>query len=210
MVLFIGRLVMTLPRWDDEMKFELLRLKSELRSENFRVLHAPIGLGALKKNAIDIASFPHLKPAAAADNRRRNDLPHTAESKLGSVPALPPIPSFPSASSSRSLSKLLIIHSLDLGFVTVTLGLGLLLASWLIDPGHVSDNPDLLRQALPMHFVIKSSVAWLVAGLYGFFSVYWLFFKLVSGSTLGESFLDNFWSLQNSRRAKSIKDSIDS
>lgn len=207
---------MTLPKWDEEMKFELLRLKSELRSENFRVLHTPIGLGRL--TASDIESGPELKSApsshsfhsAMSEHQRMQCAQPSIESRLAAVPSLPPLPTKSVSSMSRSLTKILIIHTLDVGFVVMTLGLGLLLATWLIDPGHVPTNPELLKQATPLRFLLENNLFVLALGLYGFFSLYWLFFKLVSGSTLGESFLDNFWSLQNPRRTASVKDSGDS
>lgn len=205
---------MTLPKWDDEMKFELLRLKSELRPDNFRVLHRPIGLGRLIEP--ELPSAPEYRSQAMASHTSPSDpaskqgaqLP--IESRLAALPSLPPLPTTSVSSMSRGLTKMLLIHALDIGFVVMTIGLGLLLASWLIDPGHVSKNPELLKQATPLRFLFKSNILILALGLYGFFSLYWLFFKLVSGSTLGESFLDNFRSLQNPRRSASVKDSGDS
>ena len=213
---------MALPRWDEEMKFELLRLKTELRSENFRALHTPIGLGLISKALEDESNpqngiYPHLTNAAlvmsTSTATTRANGQKAANARLPSLPSLPPLAPLPpktASSMSRSLTKILIIHSLDVGFVVMTLGLGLLLASWLIDPDHLSENPELLKQATPIRFLLESNALTLALGLYGFFSLYWLFFKLVSGSTLGESFLDNFWSLQNPRRMPSVKDSGDS
>lgn len=214
---------MTLPKWDDEMKFELLRLKSELRPDNFRVLHNPIGLGRIAKSdeaqAVE-ALHPNLLASARAPaslhipdalrQTRANEPQSSIESRLAAVPSLPPLPTKSGSPLGRSLTKIFLIHLLDVAFVLMTLGLGLLLATWLIDPGHVPPNTDLLKQATPMRFLFESNLLFLVLGLYGFFSLYWLFFKLVSGSTLGESFLDNFWSLQNPRRTASVKDSRDS
>ncbi|MBC7658201.1 MAG: hypothetical protein H7249_00680 [Chitinophagaceae bacterium] len=208
---------MTLPRWDEDMKFELLKLKSELRPENFRVLHAPLGLGRLTKSdavtALKEPVFPHLAlpqhPEGILDTNKGTSS-KAIEARLAAIPSLPELPSHATVSLSRRFSKLLIIHTLDVGFVVMTVALGLLLASWLIDPSHVSENPELLKQATPIRFLAESNAVTIVLGLYGFFSLYWLFFKLVSGSTLGESFLDNFWSLQNPRRTALGKDSGDS
>ncbi len=57
---------MSLPRWDDEMKFELFRLKSELRPENFRVLAPPLGIGHMKpegQTSVSKALYPALAAA---------------------------------------------------------------------------------------------------------------------------------------------------
>jgi len=254
---------MTLPKWDEEMKYELLRLKSELRSDNFRVLHNPIGLGRLSggdgssfggkelfpmpKLAQPLFAPPHDGPAPlAAPLRKDRDKDREKESGLlAAIPPLPPLPPLPQTQSqsqapmplkaqavasplptqlplplpplsaeglslSSRVMKKAIAHSLDLTFVVMTLGLGLLLATWLIGPVNVSENPDHLKHAAPLRFLMESSTLALVLGVYGFFSFYWLFFKLVSGSTLGESFLDNFSSLQNSRNTPPVNDSGDS
>lgn len=207
---------MTLPRWDEEMKFELLRLKSELRSENFRVLHTPIGLGRLTASRVESPSDASLLAgsptftSSVSDFQFKPVAQKLMESRLAAVPSLPTLPTKSVSSMSRSLTKILIIHTLDVGFVVMTLGFGLLLATWLIDPGHGPANPELLKQATPLRFLLENNLFVLALGLYGFFTLYWLFFKLVSGSTLGESFLDNFWSLQNPGKASSVKDSGDS
>ncbi len=221
---------MTLPRWDEDMKYELLRLKSELRSDSFRVLHTPLGLGRVvgseQKAALSTGSELYALPLSQvlftppSEHTVHQELEAAREAALAAAqaqvqaPALSlPVLSEPlplPTSLAQRLVKILIVHSLDLGFVVVTLGLGLLLATWLIDPGNVSENPNLLKHAAPLRFLLGSNTLALVLGVYGFFSFYWLFFKLVSGSTLAESFLDNFWSLQNPRKAPSVKDSGDS
>ncbi len=194
---------MSLPKWDDEMKFELLRLKSELKPENFRSLHRPIGLGKLTKKSAqkNLAHSP-------AKNPRRQSA--TSEENLRPRFRPESIPPVPTAEPKRGLTRLVFAHALDILFVTTTLGLGLLLASYVMDPNHVSDNPELLRQAVPLRFLAKAKGIQLVLGLYGFFGLYWVFFKLASGATLGESFLDNFWTLQKSRERAPVKDSGDS
>ncbi len=201
---------MILPQWDSDMKFELLRLKSELRAENFRALHHPIGLGhptASRQESQGTSLSPLSGPSA-----RSTVGPAPVAPRLGAAPPLP-LPSLPMNSASpmpRSLTKIFFIHFLDIVFVLITLGLGLLFACWLIDPGHVPWSPEQLKQASPLRFLREVHVVGLMLALYSFFSLYWLFFKLVSGSTLGESFLDNFWTLQKPRTAASIKDSGDS
>ncbi|RZA12990.1 MAG: hypothetical protein EOP10_30505, partial [Proteobacteria bacterium] len=135
---------MTLPRWDEEMKFELLRLKSELRPENFRVLHAPIGLGRITK--IDEPAAQPISYARAVKS---------AETHVAAIPPLPLPAAKHNSSMSRSLARLLIIHSLDVAFVVMTLGLGLLFASWLIDPGHMALSPELLKRAAPIRFLLE-------------------------------------------------------
>ncbi|RZA23964.1 MAG: hypothetical protein EOP10_11295 [Proteobacteria bacterium] len=193
---------MTLPRWDDDMKFELLRLKNDLKAENFRALHNPIGLRPItRKSETKIPrSISPMAPVSVKPPSRFR--PETLPTGLS--------PDLPQRAHSKSFSRLLVIHALDIAFVLLTIGLGLLLATWVIDPKHISKNPVLLKQAAPLLFLTKSNAFALVALLYGFFSLYWLFFKLVTGSTLGESFLDNFRTLQNPRRQASAKDSGDS
>src|SRR5690606_16359161 len=68
--LSIGDRLMSLPRWDDDMKFELLRLKSELKPENFRVLHTPIGIGAVTKAPAPLHKKMKAAPAFSQEPRK--------------------------------------------------------------------------------------------------------------------------------------------
>lgn len=217
---------MSLPRWDDEMKFELLRLKSELRPESFRVLHTPMGIGVSTKRQ-DTPNprgvhLPHLTkstqrlagtspeakhPSVARSPKASEQKRSEPKAKLNTPVAVAPLPT---KKFSNRWPKLLLVHALDLAFVLLTLGLGLLLANWFIDPKNFSANPGVLKQAFPLQLLIKSHGFKLLLGLYAFFSVYWLFFKLVTGSTLGESFFGNIGPLQNPRDTAPVKDSSDS
>jgi hypothetical protein len=228
---------MTLPRWDDEMRFELLRLKNELKAENFRILHHPIGLRAVAKVQEARAQTPQIplpmtRSASLSQSQTKSHSSLSLSQSTANAPSKAPASANkrinqtsrfrPSARAEGALhltalarvqlgiTKRLVIHALDIVFVSMTIGLGLLLASWITDPTHLSKNPELLRQTPPLRFLMHSNVILLVALLYGFFSLYWLFFKLVTGSTLGESFLDNFRNLQNPRGGASAKDSGDS
>lgn len=207
---------MSLPRWDDEMKFELLRLKSELKVENFRVLHQPLGLGRVTKKTSEVKMGPPLQTTVSELRQHAIDV-HAAKFRSAASSSTPTHarPSQfsqerRSRSAPNSFSRFILVHALDVGFVLLSIAFGVLLAIWVIDPKHLSENPQLLRQSLPLQFLMESNAFALVIGLYAFFSLYWLFFKFVTGSTLGESFLNNFWSLQNPRKSASVKDSGDS
>lgn len=201
---------MSLPRWDDEMKFELLRLKSELKPENFRVLHQPMGLGTLTKKP----SSNKNPITESTKNLRASPSPLEARPsspKLRSAPQAAPIPTPVVRTKPQSaLLRTFFVHALDISFVLLTVVIGVLLTIWVIDPTHFSKNPELLKRSIPVQFISKNSALALVAGLYAFFSLYWLFFKLVSGSTLGESFLENFRTSHNPRQHASGKASGDS
>lgn len=215
------------PRWDDEMKFELFRLKSELRSENFRVLATPLGLGRIKadpsqarrperslyptltKSSAEPLSGPSTQPSPEAlfprpqrpvsravpvklnmDSPRRT-LTHESEeidlSALASPLMVDERPHF-----GFKLSHFLLAHLLDLSFVGLCLGLGFVVLVLILDPSHLSLGPEGLLESVPMQVLQRLEIWAIALGVYTVFGLYWLFFKLVSGSTLGESCVNNF------------------
>lgn len=213
------------PRWDDEMKFELFRLKSELRSENFRVLATPLGLGrlmadpqqarrperslypSLTRTTEPLAAqtltrtaepqlFPRparaiLRPIQVTAEPIRRTLTHETEeldlSALASPLMVEEKPHF-----GFKLSHFLLAHILDLTFVGICLALGFVVLVLILDPGHLSLAPDGLLESVPMQVLRRLETWTLCLGVYVVFGLYWLFFKLVSGSTLGESCVNNF------------------
>ncbi len=201
---------MSLPRWDDEMKFELLRLKTELKPENFRALHRPIGLGISTKKNQTPSKLPHLAPKTNTAQVHEGSRQAQMRFRPQSITERQDAPRQVAPSFSQKLLRLLAIHTLDILFVVITLGVGLLAAAWILDPASVSTDPLLLKEAAPVRILLKSKGFMILLGVYGFFSVYWLFFKIATGATLGESFLGNFRNLQNTRDTRSIKDSGDS
>ncbi len=213
---------MSQPQWDEEMKFELFRLKSDLRIENFRVLATPLGLGQVQQDAAEAESPLFPSPPLAT--------PVPAAAFQASVLLnAPPIPTKPlpppqaiampltrvenfepieenldeqmTAYSQDSLvyqprwiiySRFILGHSLDLLFVGSSLAIGLLVLTWVTDPTHMSLDWSLLSQAFPINLLQKMRLWALLAGLYLVFTVYWLFFRFVSGQTLGESCVHSF------------------
>lgn len=192
---------MSLPRWDDEMKFELLRLKSELRPENFRVLHQPLGLGTLRADLGQTSPFPHLAPMAQptpadpwleTQAQEKNKARPTSRGmqpppSLLSAEGLPSARSKAPSSGLASYARFALVHILDLSFVCLCLSLGLILLSWVVDPQHLSFDLGTLKQASPLQFLQNLQTLALVLGVYTAFVLYWIFFKVVSGSTLGET-----------------------
>ncbi len=214
------------PRWDDEMKFELFRLRSELRTENFQVLATPLGLGR-PRSETDRAEKPLYPPMRAAlplrstqkvqtrqpimpaalpraELSQRDNRPVTPQRESALSAAMPA--DFPLSGQEQPLSSLgpvhalvqrpwlrwILVHLLDLGFVLVCLALGLVALGFILDPTHMSWTPDHLAQAVPLQ-VLRRLQSWMLGvGIYMIFAIYWLFFKFVSGATLGETCLPKF------------------
>ena len=221
------------PRWDDEMKFELFRLRSELRTENFRVLATPLGLGRMRveKERSEKPLYPPMRvflpvrPALAAQSKGQalqipgtRGLADTAsisqESRApairrdiaqpASMPTDRPLASFPAATTTdnsrdkgssfthRPWLRWVFVHLLDLGFVMICLALGLVALGFILDPSNMSWTPEHLGQAVPLQILRRLQSWMLVIGIYMVFAIYWLFFKFVSGATLGETCLPKF------------------
>jgi hypothetical protein len=207
------------PLWDDEMKFELFRFRSELKAENIRVLAEPMGLGLVKREA---STGRSLYPQLA---QKPLDSDQQASKNLKSKPTLAPPPhlSYPTPSEmpAKSLQtsavaatpnptqtavaspqrsevpknrwlSLMLSHGVDLGFVGLCLGLGFVVLGLVIDPQNMSFQPKILAQAAPFQLLRQVNGWVLLLGVYAVFSCYWLFFKFVSGATLGETCLHNF------------------
>lgn len=207
---------MSLPRWDDEMKFELFRLKSELRPENFRVLAPPLGIGHIKQEArVGKALYPSLpsaplpqstigSPSLPAPPPIAATLPLTPVHEATRAPAEPEslgstylsyaggAQSQHTASRPARMVRAIFIHVLDLGFVGLCLALGFVVLGLIIDPTNMSFELDILGQSVPAQVLHKMQGWTVLIGVYMVFTLYWLFFKLVSGATLGESCLHNF------------------
>ena len=225
------------PLWDDEMKFELFRFRSELKAENIRVLAEPMGLGLVKRESTagrslypQLAQKPlayeqqaskNLKPKLTAANPTKINYPTPSEMPATSLQAsaVPSIPNpaqaviasseRPEAPRNRWLS-LMLSHCVDLGFVGLCLGLGFVVLGLVIDPQNMSFQPEILAQSVPIQ-VLRQVNGWaLLLGIYAVFSCYWLFFKFVSGATLGETCLHNFSHDDETSRAAVGKGSGDS
>jgi hypothetical protein len=208
---------MSLPRWDDEMKFDLLRLKSELRPENFRALHQPLGLGTVRSDPLKAPTmpFPHLTPmkADAKDAEKRPYMPGLPQSMPTTlVDAIGPLPPLGKGPRTRLQSALrfAMVHALDLAFVCLCLSLGLILLSWVVDPLHVSLDLNTLKQASPLQFLQKLQTLAVIVGIYTAFVLYWIFFKVVSGTTLGETCVDLMKQEQMPGRSAPLNGSGDS
>ncbi len=214
------------PRWDDEMKFELFRLKSELRSENFRVLATPLGLGRITQDPSQArrpekslyprlghipepvatkpsqvlfptpgkAKSPHqlspIQSVSAQDMLRRTWTHETEETDLSAL-AAPLRGEYQSSLISR-VGSIVLAHVIDMLFVGLCLALGFVVLVLILDPAHLSLAPDGLLESVPMQVLRKIEVWTLCLGVYLVFALYWLFFRLVSGITLGESCVNNF------------------
>ncbi|MCX6131942.1 MAG: hypothetical protein NTX25_23160 [Proteobacteria bacterium] len=225
------------PLWDDEMKFELFRFRSELKTESIRVLAEPMGLGLVKRDSNPGRSlYPQLaqkplendpasnkaslgKAVQVASPTKAYPSPGemtAASLQLSSVPSIPqgsPVPKLKPQGPSmywRHWGFLLASHCVDLAFVGLCLGLGFVVLGWVIDPANMSFHPKILAQAVPIQVLQKVNGWALVLGVYIVFSCYWLFFKFVSGVTLGETCLHNFSHGGEPSRAATGKGSGDS
>ena len=223
---------MSLPQWDDEMKFELFRLKSELRTENFRVLSAPLGLGRIttEPTSRDTLLYAPMQPLVVplCENQGGSHVPASLPpTKIASRAATHPMalepmdslvtkPTFQEEQSIREefmpsnvgrWLRPLFAHSLDLLFIGYCLSLGLLLLGWIVDPMHLTLNFDDLAQLAPLEVLKKMRAPTLLGGLYGFFTIYWLFFRFVSGQTLGENWVSYLHQDQKVLSGLSGKDS---
>jgi hypothetical protein len=224
------------PLWDDEMKFELFRFRSELKTENIRVLAEPLGLGLVKRETSPGRSlYPQLahapiqpEPAAAKNLNSRPTPPPAALNypTPGEMPAASlqasPIPAIPHPQQplmtmahkpQNSLRRWLfyvLSHCVDLGFVGLCLGLGFIVLGFVLDPTNMSLHPETWMQAAPVQ-VLRQIHGWaLMVGVYIVFGCYWCFFRFVSGATLGETCLHNFSHDVEPPRAASVKGSGDS
>lgn len=210
------------PQWDDEMKFELFRFRSELRIEDIRVLAQPLGLGLLPLEPEEARSLypklaaPNLNgdtPARAFQQLRQSTAvlqpsrPKAQDMKVSSQlrpETLPQRdlhsiqqaePAFRKLKGSSAKSRwlyLVLAHCVDLGFIGVCLAMGFLVLIGMIDPSSLSLKPHILSQSLPLQFLSHISPWLILLGVYVIFACYWLFFKIISGLTLGETYLHNF------------------
>lgn len=224
------------PLWDDEMKFELFRFRSELKTENIRVLAEPMGLGLVKRESSQgrslypqLAHAPMQPETTPAKNLKTKATPAPTPMNYPVPSEMPaaslqtsPVPSIPNPqqpmtvmadrqeTSMRRWLFLLLSHCVDLGFVGLCLGLGFIVLGFVIDPANMSLHPKMILEAAPVQ-VLRQVHGWaLMIGVYVVFGCYWLFFRFVSGATLGETCLHNFSHDAESARAASVKGSGDS
>jgi hypothetical protein len=224
------------PLWDDEMKFELFRFRSELKTENIRVLAEPLGLGLVKRESSQgrslypqLAHAPMQPETAPAKNLKTKatpaavpmNYPTPSEMPAASLQtsAVPPIPNPEQPMIARADRQetpmrrwlfLLLSHCVDLGFVGLCLGLGFIVLGFVIDPANMSLHPKILLEAAPVQVLRQVHGLALMIGVYVVFGCYWLFFRFVSGATLGETCLHNFSHDAEPPRAASVKGSGDS
>jgi hypothetical protein len=225
------------PLWDDEMKFELFRFRSELKTEHIRVLAEPLGLGLVKRESSQgrslypqLAHAPMQPETAAAKNLKAKatpaavpmNYPTPSEMPAASLQAspVPPISNpdqalmpradRPQQSAPRRWLFLLLSHCVDLGFVGLCLGLGFIVLGFVIDPANMSLHPKILLEAAPAQVLRQVHGLALMVGVYVVFGCYWFFFRIVSGATLGETCLHNFSHDSEPPRSASVKASGDS
>jgi len=224
------------PHWDDEMKFELFRFRSELKTENIRVLAEPMGLGLVKHESNkgrslypQLAHAPMQSETAATKNLKARSTPTPIPMNYPTPSEMPaaslqtsPVPSIPNpqqpmipraasrATPWRRWFLLLLSHCVDLGFVGLCLGMGFIVLGFVIDPTNMSLHPKILMQAAPVQVLRQVHGLALLIGVYLVFGCYWLFFRFVSGATLGETCLHNFSHGDEPSRPAPVKGSGDS
>ena len=223
------------PQWDDEMKFELFRFRSELRVENIRVLAPPLGLGLLPlEPQLERSLYPQLAQLPATSAFDANAFSKTQ--RAPQVAYLAPTNEMPASALHRSevqsvqhiqehiahgqepqaenhlifrLWQQFLAHCIDLAFIGLCLAMGCIVLTAMLDPSSLSFRPNILAQSVTLQFLAKQS-AWIVLiAAYCLFTCYWVLFKIVSGTTLGESCLHNFSHVEEQLQAPLGKGSSD-
>ena len=78
-------------------------------------------------------------------------------------------------------------HLIDMLFVILTLFMAASGFALVVEGKPLAWNLQALRDWLPMQWLVELEPIYLLLGIYGVYLMYWLFFKLVLGSTLGQS-----------------------
>jgi hypothetical protein len=190
--------------WDEQMREDLVRLKNELNSQSIKVLGPGFGFGRFKPNqepAPGSESTSFQAEAIRDTARPRRQTSAGFSSATMDRPKTSPTPRPEQAFDRTHLEKktnykrkpifykFLKIHFVDIMFVSVTLfmvlcGIGIVLERQAL----TWDWSDFDR-LLPFRLIQQTPWYGVVGGIYLVFVVYWLFFKVIVGQTLGEGWI---------------------
>ncbi|MFW7380479.1 MAG: hypothetical protein ACOH5I_16825 [Oligoflexus sp.] len=200
--------------WDDHLRLDLMRLKSELSVHSLKIAGPGLGFGhyypkdktekqerqsfqTVHSSQIPLAdeiatNHAQIKKNMPPKNRlatAANDSGHPMSQEFAATSVIRPLDGNAKIQKNDVFYKLLKSYFIDIVFVIGTL-LVVLCGIGLAFDGHqfVWNWQDLQRW-LPIRFLLDSSWLAVVAGFLGVFLVYWLFFKFVAGHTLGESLM---------------------
>lgn len=182
------------------LSIELRQLSQTLTPERFQPLSQGLGLGQLE----DKKNQP-IAPATIAPSMRRPKegvvpppkfLCADLNNQMFATPQMPMSQTFSMDSAfaspdrdfktKRSLLHSFIAHAVDLIVVMMSLMIAMIVTGWVFTPEgeqwsfSVFSNWDPLKIVAGIHPILILFV------VYAIFGIYWLFFKFVSGATLGQ------------------------
>ncbi len=188
---------------------EVRRLRSQLDSRRFQPLNSGLGLGrvrpaAPKKQPQSVpppppqaAPYAHTaevpsSPSAAEHSVTRTVMPH-------GLPPVPPIPTTipssvptietPLVTRPKKSRGWFMIYACDAAIVSATLLTGALSVELLTGTEIFPLNWQSVQSSIPAVVLRELGYARSAIGFLILFIVYWLFFRIVAGSTLGEFFV---------------------
>jgi hypothetical protein len=151
---------------------------------HFEALSPGIGLGNLRpRRKLEARASSEAKRTASGIN----DIPITFRDEPLIMPPNPRrVARRQGAGLTTRLTRRLIAHALDLLVIALTLVIGSKVMSYvLVPPEHVTLN--YLRGLLDIEVYRRLGFNTILAIVYFAFGVYWVFFKIFAGLTLGES-----------------------
>lgn len=187
---------------------EVRRLRSQLDPRRFQPLHSGLGLGRVRPAAPKqpqsvptppprVASFANTAEVSSASRAYEQPMPRTAPPS--GLPPLPPLPTTISSTVASVETPLVtrpkksrgwfMIYACDAAIVAATLLTGALSVELLTGTEIFPLNWQSIQASLPAMVVRELGYARSAIGFLILFIVYWLFFRIVAGSTLGEFFI---------------------
>lgn len=139
-------------------------------------------------------SYLSFKNSKQADiNRKESSAPYSTEKTI-----IKPVQKSSQLSQKQRVSrpekrslfyKYVKSHLIDMVFVTVTLAMAVCGFGWVVDDMPSAWDPQALRDWLPIRLLADTEPLHLLLGIYAVFLLYWLFFKLILGATIGQSLI---------------------
>ncbi|SME94485.1 hypothetical protein [Pseudobacteriovorax antillogorgiicola] len=178
--------------WNDELKLELLRLKAEINPQSLKVLSKGIGIGNIKSVKANNPIFEeetkrHMRVAKAtvSNSQRPSYTMPLKPSEQAPIPTPRYIEQAANIQKGRGFRLFFQSHLLDILFILFSITVGVLFLGIIFDRQHLSAGH--WDQWFPLRLVEGVSLVSAAAIVYGLFGIYFLFFRLAMGMTLGES-----------------------